>query len=294
MSDVNEGPSVEVRPRARRGLLWGGGTLALAGLCAAAVVALRGSGDSNASPTVARSGERTTGSRLGLNVRLDPRGRSVSVTGTLASAAQADLVRSAAYGIDSEAKIDVKAPDGGRATSSQERSVGQLVALMSALPSHMSTAQVTLNDIALTVIGDSRGRSTKADMARLFDRMEASGIYVRRNIVVPCEATTSACLGREVARSIGPSGVQFDAGSADLSGVGYEAVEDVSFLLGANPGARVVITGRTRPGGGSARLATDRAEEVASVITDHEIDPSRVTIRTAPGGGDRVEIRLSA
>ena len=149
----------------------------------------------------------------------------------------------------------------------------------------MSTAQVTLNDIALTVIGDSRGKSTKADMARLFDRMEASGIYVRRNIVVPCEATAASCLGREVARSIGSSGVHFDAGSSDLSGVGYEAVEDVSFLLGANPGARVVVTGRSRPGVSPTRLAKDRAAEVAAVITDHEIDPSRVTVRTAPGGG---------
>ncbi len=292
MSELQEHPNAGNRS-GRRALLWGGGAVALAGLCAVAVVALRG-GDGSG-PTGSQSSDARTGPhKLGLNVRLDPRGRTVSVRGTLPSAAQADLVRSAAYGIDSEATIDLTAPDGATATGSQERSVGQLVALMSALPSHMSTAEVTLNDIALTVIGDSRGRSTKADMARLFDRMEASGIYVRRNIAVPCKTSAAACLGIEVERSIGPSGVRFDAGSSALSGVGYEAVEDVSFLLGANPGVRVVVVGRARATGGPQRLAKARADEVAAVITDHEIDPSRVTVRTAPGGGDRVEISLSA
>lgn len=274
----------------RRRLALAGGAAGLAAVCAVAVTTVTsGSGDDPA----ARGGTPTP---LDLTLDVDPQGRSVKLRGNIASVGQADIVRSAAYGIDNDAAVNLSAPDGGVATDHQDRSVSQLVALMSALPSHMSDARVSLDDVGMVVIGDARGVASKRNLARLFDRMEASGVYVRRNIKVPCDGTTVTCLGSELGRAIGRDGVRFLPGSIDLTGVAYESVEDVSFMLTANPGVRAVITGRTPSGQGAAgaRLARTRAEEVAAVITGHEVAPGRVVVRTTPGGGDRVDITLES
>jgi hypothetical protein len=266
----------------RRKVGIGAAAVGLIGLCTAGAILVTQASDSKDAPVARRNA-----SGLDVRVSLEPKGRAISVSGKVASQAQADLVRSAAYAVDNNATIKVEAPAGVEALNAQNRSVNELVALMGTLPSRMSKASVLLNDTTMTVVGDARGRTAKADLARQFDRMTASGVYVRRKIAIPCEDVGLACLQRELVASLGGDSVTFLPETSGLTGSAYESIEDVAFLMQSHPGTKIVITGR----GPTTALARERIDEVASVIVDHEVDPSRVSRRVA-GRGESVNLSL--